>query len=342
MSFAVRLEPSGRTFFADGARSILAQGLRADINLPYSCRMGTCCSCRGKVLSGRVDLGNAHPSYLPQKERDDGYALLCQATALSDLVIEVEELPPVPEPITSLAIVKQVAMLAPDVIRLKLRLPLHLNIRFLAGQHVDLILPQGVRRSYSIANAPRPEGVIDFEFHIRHLPGGLFTDRLFAGLAAREKMEFEGPLGTFFLRDSDKAVIMLATGTGYAPLRAILGHALSKGDRKIALYWGGRSLRDIYLHDEVAELARTYADFTFIPVLSNALPEDEWGGRKGYVHRAAMEDHPDMASMQVYACGAPRMVDAARGELIKFAGLLPSEFFADSFVTAADIAAEPA
>jgi CDP-4-dehydro-6-deoxyglucose reductase len=294
------------------------------------------------VLSGRVDLGHAHPAYLPQDQRDDGYALLCQATALSDVVIEVDELPPVPEPVTSPGLVKQVEMLAPDVIRLKLRLPLHLNIRFLAGQYVDLIFPGGVRRSYSIANAPRPEGVIDFEFHIRHLPGGLFTDRLFAGLAAREKLEFEGPLGTFFLRESNKEVIMLATGTGYAPLQAILGNELPKDGRKITLYWGGRTLRDIYLHDEVAELAQVYPDFTFIPVLSNAAAEDGWSGRTGYVQRAAMEDYPHMADLQVYACGSPRMIDGARADFTRYAGLPPSDFFADSFVTSADIAAEPA
>lgn len=340
MSFAVRLEPSGLVFSVDGNQPVLAQGLRAGANMPYGCRMGTCCSCRGKILSGSVDLGNAHMAYLPQGQRDEGYALLCQATALSDLVIEVGELPPIPRSVRSPAIVKQAEVLAPDVLKLTLRLPLHLNLRYLAGQNVDLIFPGEVRRSYSIANTPRTEGVIDLEFHIRHVPGGLFTDRLFSGLAPRAKLEFEGPLGTFFLRDSDKPVIMLATGTGFAPIQSILGEVLPKrSGRRITLYWGGRTLRDIYGHDALVDLARTYPDFSFVPVLSKAAPDGVWSGRVGHVHRAAMQDHPDMTDIQVYACGGPAMVDAARAEFTSVAGLPLNEFFADAFLTAADLPA---
>jgi len=341
MTYEVRLQPSGRTFAVDDVEPILTQAMRAGVNLPYGCRMGTCCSCRGQVISGEVDLGHAHPAYLTPDQREQGYALLCQARALSDLVIEVEELGEIPDPQTSPALVKGIDWLAPDVIQLRVRLPLHLNLRFLAGQYVDLLFEGGVRRSYSIANPPRIEGVVDFEFHIRHMPGGLFTDRLFGGMKVREKLEFEGPLGTFSLRQSEKPAILLASGTGYAPIRSILLEQLPKNiGRKMILYWGGRTRPDIYSFDEVAGLAETYPDFSFVPVLSEARPEDQWSGREGFVHRAVMEDFPDLSAFQVYACGAPVMVDAARSDFIHHCGLASTDFFADSFVTAADVAAE--
>ncbi|CAN5393606.1 CDP-6-deoxy-delta-3,4-glucoseen reductase [soil metagenome] len=341
MSFEVRLEPSGKTFQVEADEPILTMGLRAHINMPYGCRMGTCCSCRGKIVSGTVDLGHAHPTYLPQDQRDEGFALLCQATARSDVVIEVEELPDLAEPQVAPALVKKIEFLAPDVARLHVRLPLHINLRFAAGQYVDLLFENGVRRSYSIANPPRTEGVIDFEFHVRHMPGGLFTDRLFGGMKAREKVEFEGPLGTFFLRESAKPAILLASGTGYAPIRSILLDALPRlTGRKITLYWGARSLRDIYLFDEAQALAEQYPDFRFVPVLSEALPEDRWTGRTGFVHQAVMADIPDMGDVQVYACGAPAMVDAARSDFVRLCGLPESEFFADSFVSSADAVRE--
>lgn len=341
MSFEVRLEPSGKTFQISGDEPILTKGLRSGINMPYGCRMGTCCSCRGKVVSGTVDLGHAHPTYLPQAQRDEGYALLCQATARSDVVIEVEELPDMADPQIAPGLVKKIEFLAPDVARLNVRLPLHINLRFSAGQYVDLLFENGIRRSYSIANPPKTEGVIDFEFHVRHLPGGLFTDRLFGGMKAREKVEFEGPLGTFFLRESDKPAILLASGTGYAPIRSILLDMLPKATgRKMTLYWGARTLRDIYLFDEAEALAVQYPDFTFVPVLSEALPEDGWTGRTGFVHQAVMADIPVMSDVQVYACGAPGMVEAARADFTAACALPETEFFADSFVSSADVARE--
>ena len=343
MSFEVTLTPSGRRFAVEPGTSILTTGLKAGFNLPYGCRMGTCCSCRGKVIDGEVDLGHAHPAYLTQDQREQGYALLCQAHALSDVTIEVEELPPLATPQVSPSIVKEVELLAPDVVRLRVRLPLHLNLRFAAGQYVDLLFDDGVRRSYSIANPPKTEGVIDFQFHVRHMPGGLFTDRLFAGLKPREKFVFEGPLGTFFLRESDKPAILLASGTGYAPIRAILLDTLPKRTgRKMVLYWGARSKRDIYLFEEALSLAREYEDFSFVPVLSDALPGDDWTGRTGFVHQAVMDDRPDLTGFQVYACGAPAMVDAARADFRAHCALPDDDFFADSFVTRADAAAEPA
>lgn len=338
VSFVVTLKPSGRTFEVEAGASILTTALQHHINLPYGCRLGNCCSCRGKIADGAVDYGAASLAYLPQSQRDEGYALLCQATALSDVTIEVEELPALGEAKEFPAMIKAVELLAPDVAKVTVRLPLHQNLKIAAGQFIDITLPDGTRRSYSIANPPRLENMIDLEFHVRHMPGGLFTDHVFGGMATRERVECNGPLGTFFLRDSDKPAIMLASGTGYAPIRSILLDRLPKGSkREFVLYWGARTGADLYLNDEVEALQREYPNFRYIPVLSEAAEADDWAGRTGFVHRAVMEDYPDMSDVQVYACGVPIMVDSARTDFTAHCNLPMPEFFADSFVSSADI-----
>lgn len=336
--YEVVLQPSGHSFTVKPGEPVLVAGLRQHIGLPYGCRMGTCRSCRGRIVDGQIDHGNAHPSYLPQEQRDQGFALLCQARPETDLTIEIEELPPLPQPQKAQALLKRVGTLAPDVKWLNLRLPLHLNLRFAAGQYIDLFLPDGARRSYSIANQPKLDGIVDLELHIRHMPGGLFTDPLFDdAFKLRTMFDFEGPLGTFYLRESEKDAILLASGTGYAPIRSILLDAFAKGDKRhFILYWGGRQSSDIYAADEIAELVSLHGNFTFVPVVSDADPESGWTGRTGFVHRAVMEDYPEMSQIQVYACGTPLMVDAARAEFVADTGLPADEFFADSFVTEAE------
>jgi len=291
------------------------------------------------ITSGTVDFGAAHPAYLPQHQREEGYALLCQASACTDLVIQLEELPLLATPQISPAYIKSITARAPDVMEISLRLPLHLNMQFEAGQYVDFLLPGGVRRSYSIANPPDAGGVINLEFHIRHLPGGLFTQKLFGGMKEREKLQFEGPFGSFLLRESSKPSLFLASGTGYAPIRSILMKELAKGNtRKMVLYWGGRILKDLYMIEEPKDLARRYANFSFVPVLSEPRLEDGWMGATGFVHRAVMQDLKDLSGWQVYACGVPAMVDAALRDFVSECALPETEFFADSFVSMADIA----
>jgi CDP-4-dehydro-6-deoxyglucose reductase, E3 len=339
VSYLVTLRPSGRTFEVEEGASILTTALNQHINLPYGCRLGTCCSCRGKVVSGSVNFGNAHPAYLPQSQRDEGYALLCSASPLSDLTIEVEELPQLGEPVTFPAIVKGVEFLARDVAKLTLRLPIHENIRIVAGQFVDLTLPGGVCRSYSIANPPKLSNMVDLEFHIKHMPGGVFTDYVFGDMKLRERVECRGPLGTFFLRESKKPAILLAGGTGYAPIRSILLDQCERGsDREFVVYWGGRTKADLYLHEEAEALTREHPNIRYVPVLSEPVAQCDWSGRTGFVHRAVMEDFADMSGAQVYACGAPAMVDAARRDFVDTCKLPSEDFFADSFVTSADVA----
>jgi len=342
VSHVIELRPSGHRFTIEPGERILKTGLDAAISLPYGCRMGTCTTCRGRVVEGKVDLGDAHPSYLTEQQRSKGYALLCQATALSDLVIEVDELPRLVPPTTFPVIVRRISKPAPDVALLELRLPLHLNMKFAAGQYVDVFLPDGDRRSYSIANPPVSQGIIDLQFHIRYMAGGKFTEQVFGGgLKLREKLNCEGPLGTFFLREeSTKPIVLIASGTGYAPIRSLI---LDAFERKIArpmcLYWGARVRSELYLPDEPPQWAREHDSFKFVPVLSDAVPADAWTGRTGFVHLAVMADFPDLSGYQVYACGAPAMVNAARRDLVQTCGLPADEFFADSFVTQADVAA---
>jgi CDP-4-dehydro-6-deoxyglucose reductase len=339
MSYQVQLFPSGKTFKTEPEARILNAGLAAGIKMPYGCRIGTCRSCRGRVVSGQVDLGAAHIAYLPQHQRDEGYALLCQASACSDLSIELEELPMLAEPQIAPAYIKSIGFRAPDVAVIALRLPLHLNLQFESGQYVDFIFPDGLRRSYSIANPSTSEGTIDLEFHVRHLPGGLFTDKVFGGLKTREKLQFEGPLGSFFLRESPKPALFLASGTGYAPIRSmLLKHLPMKTGRQMVLYWGGRTRKDIYMMEEAQGLAEKYDNFKFIPVLSDASPEDRWTGATGFVHAVAMEEVKDLSGWQVYACGAPVMVEAALRDFVAKCALPETEFFADSFISMADIA----
>ncbi len=336
----VRLEPSGRSFTVAAGERILKCGLSSGVSMPYSCQMGHCGTCRGRVLEGKVDFGGAHLAYLPEAHREAGFALLCQAKPLTDVVIEVEEVPLLVPPRVLPAIIKEVTRPSPDVAIVRIRLPVNDFVRFAAGQYVNVLLEGGVRRSYSIANAPETEGVIDLVFHIRHSPGGLFTDYVFQRIKERDRWSIEVPLGTFFLREeSDKPIIFLASGTGYGPIRSILLNALRRNVRRpMVLYWGGRRHTDLYMIDEPRQWAVSHDHFKFIPVLSDATESDTWDGRTGFVHQAVMHDFPDLSGHQVYSCGAPVMVDAARRDFSRKCGLPHSEFFADSFLTQHELA----
>lgn len=339
MSYQVRLQPSGHSFDAAPDEPVLTAGLNAGWNLPYSCRVGMCRSCRAKLVSGEVALSDYLPHVLTPEMQKHNLILLCRAKACSDLVIEVQELSlQAQKPRIVPCRVKRIERTAPDIAQLHLRLPQNENMRYAAGQYVDILLGGGIRRAYSIATAPRPEGVIDVEIHIRHSPGGLFSEHVFSTLKEGDVLRFEGPLGTFYLREnSDKPVVFLASGTGFAPIKAIIEHmAARRIARPIMLYWGGRRRRDLYQLDLVEGWARDRLDFRVVPVLSEPQPEERWSGRTGLVHRAIIEDIPDLSGYQVYASGNPAMVDAARADLAEICGLPENEFFADAFVTEAE------
>ncbi len=341
MAHTVTLMPSGHRFEVPDGQRILASGLAAGNFMPYSCKQGVCNSCKGRIIEGRVDYGEVHPAYFKDHDRAAGFALLCQASPLTDCVVEIKELEGLAG-ITPKVVPCRVTDITPlghDVMLLRVRLPMNENMQFVAGQYVDFIFRDGTRRSYSITISHTVEGVRALEFHIRHLPGGAFTDRLFAGaVKVGEVLRFEGPLGSFYLRESAKPAVFVASGTGFGPIKAMLEFAAGRGEsRPMRLYWGCRSLRDLYMIDLPREWEKTLPDFRYVPVLSDPMPADQWQGRSGLVHRAVMEDFPDLAGHQVYACGAPVMVDSARRDFTAHRALPEDEFFADAFLTAADI-----
>lgn len=340
MTFQVTVQPSGRQFSCEEGETVLAAAIRANVGLPYGCKNGACGSCRGKVLSGDVSHGAHQEKALPVKDEEAGHALFCCATPHSNLVIEAREVAGATDyPIKKLPVrVAKMERVSDDVIILSLQLPANERLAYRAGQFVEFILRDGKRRSYSMANAPHASEHLTL--HIRHLPGGIFTDHVFHTMKERDILRFEGPLGTFFLReDSNKPIVLLASGTGFAPIKALVEQAVhDKSTRPMTLYWGGRRPKDLYLHALCEEWATNLPNFRYVPVISDAQEADEWTGRTGFVHRAVMDDLPDLSSHQVYACGAPVMVDSAQRDFTAHCGLPEDQFFADSFTSEADLA----
>lgn len=339
MAFQVTLQPSGRTFEVLRDEAVLAAAIRQGIGLPYGCRDGACGSCKCRLLEGRVIHGAHQLKALSAQEESEGHVLTCCATPQTDLVIEARTVPGAGE----FAVQKmpcRVSSLtrpAPDVAILKLQLPANTVLRYHAGQYIEFILRDGARRSYSMANAPHrtAEGL---ELHLRHLPGGKFTDHVFGAMKEKEILRMEGPFGSFYLREeSDAPIVLLASGTGFAPIKAIVEHMQHQGiARDAVLYWGCRSKADLYLHGWALEAATAMPNLRYVPVLSEPKPEDHWDGRTGFVHEAVMADLPDLSGHQVYACGAPVMVDAAQRDFTARCGLPAEQFFADSFISEAD------
>ncbi|HWZ48430.1 MAG TPA: CDP-6-deoxy-delta-3,4-glucoseen reductase, partial [Herbaspirillum sp.] len=268
-----------------------------------------------------------------------GFSLFCVAKAHSDVTIEAREVAGVGDfPIRKMpARITKLEKVADDVMVMSLQLPASDRLQYRAGQYIEFMLRDGQRRSYSIATAPFEDALMTL--HIRHMPGGLFTDTVFTTVKERDILRFEGPMGTFFLReDSDKPMILLASGTGFAPLKAIIEQAVhNKSERKMTLYWGGRRPQDLYMDALCREWAAKLPNFRYVPVISNATDADHWQGRSGFVHRAVVEDHPDLSAYQVYACGAPIVVESAQRDFIAQCGLPETEFFADAFTSAADL-----
>ena len=343
MAFTITVEPSGRSFEAEAGEPLLTAGIRQGIGLPYGCKDGACGSCKCRKLAGSMVIGPHQAKALSAAEEAQGYVLTCCGTATSDVVLESRQVTHAGAfPIKKMpARVAQLERLSHDVMRVKLQLPANDIIQYHAGQYIEFILRDGARRSYSMANAPHTlveSGAPMVDLHIRHMPGGKFTDHVFAAMKDKEILRIEGPYGSFYMRDdSPKPMILLASGTGFAPIKAIIEHMQFMGiSRDATLYWGGRRPQDLYLDDWVKAKLAEMPHLKYVPVVSDALPEDDWSGRTGFVHRAVLEDHPDLAGSQVYACGAPIVVDSARKEYVEQAGLPDYEFYADAFTTEAD------
>jgi CDP-4-dehydro-6-deoxyglucose reductase len=366
MSFKVRIVPSGREFGVEEGEAVLTAALRQGLALPYSCRNGVCGSCKGRVLSGRVDYGGREIPALTDDEKRAGKALFCQAHARSDLVIEVREVARVADiPVKILPCrVMTMERAAPDVMILQLTLPQNERLQYLAGQYLDILLRDGARRSFSIANPPGRDEHL--ELHVRQVPGGRFTTHVFEKMKEKDLLRFQGPLGTFFLRDDaqgsasaagdttpgmeeveqrreqlprmsgaaeepGKPAILIAGGTGFAPMQAIIENEFVKGSaRPLHLYWGARARQDLYRHGRAEAWTQQHPGFRYTPVLSQPLPADGWAGRTGWVHEAVLADYPDLSGVEVYASGPPAMITAIRAHVFAH-GLKEENLYSDSF-----------
>ncbi|KQV91380.1 CDP-6-deoxy-delta-3,4-glucoseen reductase [Massilia sp. Root351] len=339
MTFQITVQPSGHQFSCDEDETVLAAAMRAGVGLPYGCKNGACSSCKGKVVSGSVTHKPHQARALTPEEEAAGMSLFCCAMPHADLVIEAREVAGSGDfPIKKMpSRVSAIEKAAPDVVVISLQLPANETLQYRAGQYIEFLLRDGKRRSYSIATAP-DNGPLTL--HIRHMPGGLFTDQVFSTMKERDILRFEGPLGTFFVRDdSDKPMVLLASGTGFAPIKAIVEHLVHTGStRAMTLYWGGRRPQDLYMDALCREWAAKLPNFSYVPVVSNAEAQDNWSGRTGFVHQAVMADLPDLSGYQVYSCGAPIMVESAKRDFVAQCGLPDTEFYADAFTSEADLA----
>jgi CDP-4-dehydro-6-deoxyglucose reductase len=339
----ITLFPSQQVIFVEEGETILDAALRAGLNLPHSCKGGHCSSCRARIREGHIVYPRGRPLGLLAEEEREGYALLCQAHATgTDVAIEVRQIrPPRPQvQVKSLPCrIERMHKLAPEVMAVFLRLPAKEEFHFEAGQYLDIMLPQNRRRSFSIASCPGRDGLI--ELHIRRVASGEFTQQLFDGMKEKTLLRVEGPLGQFwFRRESPRPAVLIGGGTGYAPLRSMLRDLLEVGDRRpLHLYWGAQTRPDLYEDEQVRALSAQYPNLRYTPVLSDASAQDNWTGRRGLVHAAALEDHPQLQQVDVYASGPPAMIETVRHEFTT-RGLPPQQLFFDSFDYAPDVLAK--
>jgi CDP-4-dehydro-6-deoxyglucose reductase len=341
MSFNVSVLPSGRSFTANADEPMLAAAIRQGIGLPYGCKDGACGSCKCKKLEGTVVHGTHQLKALSAEEEANGFILTCCGVAQTDVVLESRQVTDESAfPIRKMPVrVTSLTRLSHDVMGVRLQLPASDMMKYHAGQYVEFLLRDGDRRSYSMANAPHTQvDAPGLELHIRYMAGGKFTEHVFNAMKEKEILRIEGPYGSFFLReDSDKPLVLLASGTGFAPIKALIEHMQFKGiTRPAVLYWGGRRPADLYMNDWMLAKVAEMPNLRYVPVISDALPEDQWTGRTGLVHKAVLQDFTDLSGYQVYACGAPIVVESARDEYSALAGLPAEAFFADSFTTEAD------
>jgi len=341
MTFTITVEPSGRTFTAQPDEAMLAAGIRQGIGLPYGCKDGACGSCKCKLVAGTVVHGAHQSKALSADEEAAGYVLTCCGVAQSDVVIESRQVTEIGAfPIKKMPVrVSALERASHDVMVMRLQLPASDAFQYHAGQYVEFLLRDGDRRSYSMANAPHTQSAQpSLELHVRHMPGGKFTDHVFGPMKEKDILRIEGPYGSFFLReDSTKPMVLLASGTGFAPIKAIIEHMQFKGiTREATLYWGGRRPADLYQSAWIEAKLAEMPNLRYVPVVSNALPDDAWTGRTGFVHEAVLQDIPDLSGHEVYACGAPIVIESARRDYTGQAGLREEAFFADAFTSAAD------
>ncbi len=331
MSFKVQIATTGQFFTVDDNDSVLDAALRQGLNLPHSCRSGNCGACKGRIVSGQVKYNQDTPALSPQ-EKAAGLALFCRAMPETDLVIALREAKTMADVMIKRVPcrVAKMELLAPDVMRLYLKLPATERLNFSAGQYVDFILHDGERRSFSIANAPHDDAFL--ELHVRRVPGGAFAEHVFTQMKEKDVLRLEGPFGRFCLQqESARPMIFMAGGTGLAPIKGIIEHAFATAiQRDMRLYWGVRARVDLYLNDVISAWAAEHPNFSYVPVLMDPASNDDWRGRQGFVHNAIAEDVTHLGDYDIYASGPPVMVKAGRDIFIA-QGLPVERYFSDAF-----------
>ena len=343
MGYQVHIQPSGRQFEVLDGETVLDAGIRLAIGLPYGCKDGACGSCKCKKISGEVTHRPYQAKAMSDEELAAGMVLACRAEPQSDLVLESRQVTAAGAfPVRKMpARVMGLTRLADDVMQISLQLPANAPLQYHAGQYIDILLADGQRRSYSMATAPQDVDAAQprVDLHLRHMPGGKFTDHVFATMKEKEILRLDGPFGSFHLREDagQGPLLFLASGTGFAPIKAMLEHMEHTGSQRHAvLYWGARRPADIYMHDWITEYCTRHPQVRYVPVISDALPEDGWTGLSGLALDVMLQEHPDMRDMQLYACGAPAMVEAAQQRAVADHQLPAEHFFADAFTSLKD------
>ena len=332
MSYQVNIQPSNLTIDVEDGESILSAALRLGVNLPYGCRSGSCGSCKSQLVEGEIDYPIEQALSLSDEEKQHGMTLLCQAQPQSDLVVNAQVIPA-----DEAIMIKKLPcrliekdQLCHDVIKLKLKLPVMEKFAYRAGQYIDILLQDGRRRSFSLANAPYINGAL--ELHVRHVDGGDFTGYVFDELEEKSILRVEGPHGQFYLREeSDRPIIFMAGGTGFAPIKSIIEYCITHQiERPMYLYWGVRSQEDLYMNDLAKLWAADFSHINYVPVLSDPKQEDDTSIRTGFVHEAIIEDFPNLSAYDIYASGPPIMVHAGK-EAFEKCELPLEHYYSDAF-----------
>jgi CDP-4-dehydro-6-deoxyglucose reductase len=337
--FTVRIEPHGREIRVRPEQNVLDAALAAGLNIPHSCKAGHCGSCRARLLAGEIHYPRGRPAGLTANEAARGRVLLCQALARSDLVVETRLVARAPEVEIKRMPCRVAArtLLAPDVLRIDLRLPAAEALEFRPGQYLDVLLDDDRRRSFSIASPPHDAGTL--ELHVRRVAGGGFTGRLFDELPVGSLLRIEAPIGQFAYEPGPAPLLLVAGGTGFAPIKSILRHELetqpaASAGRPVHLFWGARQAVDVYEDALVQRWAGEHPRLRFTAVLSEAGQAAAPHHRLGLVHECVLREYPDLAGCDAWVAGPPGLVEAVRREFIA-AGLPEERLRFDSFDYAA-------